>query len=319
MENKPLNLGDILEKVFVISRKSLSRNIIVASIIMLPGAIILAIGMNYFFTRLFEFTLNVNPNYGFTFDPYEIAKFIIAYIATLFGASLLHLAGYLGTTQVFQKQYRGIKATVREAFEIMFSSKLVELIIFSIFISAAIVTLFAIPAIFLVIGSSMDLVVLSIFAGFLLFSIILILIYFSVKWILLIPTMLIEDLGVFEALKRSSALVKFYWWRTLGIYLLISFIVNIALSIITTPFSLLIFLDFIISIVSSASSINQNFNDPYFLLNYFSGFGYKIGVLAWVTYIAQLCILPCLQVVIYFDLKARNNENIDKTDSEDYE
>ncbi len=314
MQNKPLNLGDILEKVFIVSGKSLSRNIIVSSIIMLPTGIILAFGMNYFFNRIIEFSTGMNPHYGFGYDAYEVAKFILIYLATILGAGLLQLAGYLGTTHVFQRQYNNIKATVNEAFAVMFSSRLVELILFAIIISAAAIILFGVPIASLAFGSASEIFFLSFIGGVLLIAVILFVIFISIKWILLIPTMVIEDCGVFEALKRSSSLVKYYWWRTFGIYLLISFIVQIALSIITTPFSIIVFLDFIISVISSADSMSNNFNDPYFVLSYFSGFGYKIGLISWVAYVAQLCILPCIQVVMYFDLKARKSSSAEEVE-----
>jgi hypothetical protein len=305
MENRPLNLGDILEKVFVIAGKSFSRNIIVAAIIMLPAAIILSIGLTYFFNQLVEFTISRTYQYEYDFDYYNIINFVLAYIATIFSAALLQMAGYLGTSYVFQKQYTDEKATISEAFNVIFSSKLVELIIFSMIVVMAVLVLIGIPITLLSIGAAAELYFLSFLGGLLLIAVILFAIWLSIKWLLFIPVMVTEDCGIIEALKRSSHLVKYSWWRTFGIYILISFIVQIALSIITTPLGFIIFLDFFISIISSASNLGHEFNDPHFFLNYLSGMGYKIGMVSWVTYVAQLCILPCIQVIMYFDLRAR--------------
>ena len=61
--------------------------------------------------------------------------------------------------------------------------------------------------------------------------------YFAIRWHLVIPAIVIEDIGVFAALRRSWALTRGYFWRTLGIVLLFALILGIVSAIITSPLS----------------------------------------------------------------------------------
>lgn len=61
--------------------------------------------------------------------------------------------------------------------------------------------------------------------------------YFAVRWHLVIPAMVVEDIGIFAALRRSWNLTRGYFWRTLGILLLFALILGIVSAVITSPLS----------------------------------------------------------------------------------
>jgi hypothetical protein len=46
-------------------------------------------------------------------------------------------------------------------------------------------------------------------------------IYISVRWSLVVPAIMVEDLGPVQAIRRSWGLIQNYWWRTAGIGLLL--------------------------------------------------------------------------------------------------
>ncbi|HYP40670.1 MAG TPA: glycerophosphoryl diester phosphodiesterase membrane domain-containing protein [Chloroflexia bacterium] len=46
-------------------------------------------------------------------------------------------------------------------------------------------------------------------------------IYISVRWTLVIPAIMVENLGPVQAIRRSWGLVQDYWWRTAGLGLLL--------------------------------------------------------------------------------------------------
>ena len=59
--------------------------------------------------------------------------------------------------------------------------------------------------------------------------------FFAIRWHLVIPAMIIEDIGVMAALRRSWQLTRGYFWRTLGIVLLFALILSVVAAIITAP------------------------------------------------------------------------------------
>lgn len=61
--------------------------------------------------------------------------------------------------------------------------------------------------------------------------------YFLIRWYLVVPAMVIEDIGVFAALRRSWQLTRGHFWRTLGITLLFWIILGVVSSVIVSPFS----------------------------------------------------------------------------------
>lgn len=63
--------------------------------------------------------------------------------------------------------------------------------------------------------------------------------FFLIRWQLVIPAMVIEDIGILAALRRSWKLTRGYFWRTLGIVLLFSLILGIVSTVITSPLTFL--------------------------------------------------------------------------------
>jgi hypothetical protein len=54
----------------------------------------------------------------------------------------------------------------------------------------------------------------------------LVLLWLTIKLLFIPHSVILDDLGAVDAFKRSFSLVTGYWWRTFGIYILISFIVG---------------------------------------------------------------------------------------------
>lgn len=62
-------------------------------------------------------------------------------------------------------------------------------------------------------------------------------VFLAIRWHLVIPTMIVEDIGLAAALRRSWRLTRGYFWRTLGIVLLFAIILGFVAAIITAPLS----------------------------------------------------------------------------------
>lgn len=63
----------------------------------------------------------------------------------------------------------------------------------------------------------------------------LLMLYFAIRWHLVIPAIVVEDSSILTALRRSWRLTRGYFWRTLGIALLFGIILGIVSTIITSP------------------------------------------------------------------------------------
>jgi len=61
--------------------------------------------------------------------------------------------------------------------------------------------------------------------------------FFFIRFCLVMPAMVIENIGVFAALRRSWGLTRGHFWRTLGITLLFVVILLTVWAVIATPFS----------------------------------------------------------------------------------
>ena len=53
------------------------------------------------------------------------------------------------------------------------------------------------------------------------------------------PALLLENLGIVAAMRRSWRLVRGSWWRVLGVLLLTTIIASIANGLLQTPFSII--------------------------------------------------------------------------------
>jgi len=109
-------------------------------------------------------------------------------------------------------------------------------------------------------------------------------IYLTIIWILALPALLLEDRRGFKALGRSSELVKDYWWRTLGIVIVIGIFTTIIGGLIPALIG---------SAFEGVSS--DNFTLWVILTDIVSGIGFIITAPLWAATIT----------VMYYDLCVR--------------
>ncbi|EEG77964.1 hypothetical protein [Dethiobacter alkaliphilus] len=81
------------------------------------------------------------------------------------------------------------------------------------------------------------LVAVAVFLGFL--ALIIPGIYLIVSFAMYFHTIIIEDEGPLGGIRRSRRLIKGYWWRSLGVFILIGILTGIIASIVAIPFGLL--------------------------------------------------------------------------------
>lgn len=85
--------------------------------------------------------------------------------------------------------------------------------------------------------------------------------FFAIRLHLVIPAMVIEDIGIFAALRRSWGLTRGYFWRTLGIVVLFALILGIVSAVITSP------LNFIAGFILTAAGTEAQLMGSMIVLN----------------------------------------------------
>jgi hypothetical protein len=113
--------------------------------------------------------------------------------------------------------------------------------------------------------------------------------------LLLAPVALIlENVGVTTAMRRSFRLVKGAWWRTFGIYLLASILAYVVAQVLTLPFS------FIGGIIGGAQASSSELANPFTFVTALAG---SLG-----TLVSQTVVIPFtagIVALLYIDRRIR--------------
>lgn len=117
--------------------------------------------------------------------------------------------------------------------------------------------------------------------------------FFAIRWYLVIPAMIVENLGIFAALRRSWRLTRGYFWRTLGIVLLFGLILGIVAAIITSP------LGFISGFIVASAGTEAQLLGSMLIVNLFIN-----AVSTLITFIVTNMAL-LISIFFYFDYRFR--------------
>ncbi|GAA4474308.1 hypothetical protein GCM10023190_07980 [Enteractinococcus fodinae] len=243
---RPLTLGDYFASMFTTIRKSPGLFFGAALIFGSIAAILAATG-EFFLLRSFGTAM---------FDPSAAFDQIFSGLGLgFFGAMMLsQLVMLLGQTlnwgmysAMVARGAIGMKTSLGQGFRLLRGQwgRLIGLIALLI---AAVVVVWLVVAllVFLVIavafaggepqsGAGVAATVISVLVA--VFAPLVVALFLVIRWYLVIPTMIIEDVSIFAALRRSWRLTRGHFWRTLGIVLLFALILGIVSAIITSPLS----------------------------------------------------------------------------------
>ena len=313
----PMNIGDIFSISFELIKNTFLRNIVISMIFLIPVGIILSYGMQVFFSTIANSKAIMTGNGESVSNFSQFSKMI--YAGSLYSLAMLSLflgsaAVKVGVIKVSSEEMEGNKISLITAFKEIFSVKLLRAI-----------------GIYLVIGFSVSIIVLIMFvtgvvmkmanqdaiyiAGtvFIIF-LIMFTIFLYFRWYFGIIAAVHANSGVFKSLKISFALVKKHWWRTFGILLLVSIIVNFAIGLITTPVSFGLMWGSFANYFKMLSQGNVTNPNPNVTSEYLNIIGTKLGIVIIISTILQAVITPLFSIVMYFDLKIRKNhyDNVSK-------
>jgi len=305
----PMTLSDIFDRLFKLIGKTWIRNLILASIILIIPVIMMSVGLESFFSSIATLAKENEPGTPLAPEQFvmmfgSMAWFFIGLVIFI----LATLATTLGVTIVACAETTGQPMTWQEAFKRVFSIRLARMFGAYILQGLVFMGLFLPPYILLIIAIVTKSPMLGLFAGFLLFACILIVIFFFIRWAFAVPAIAWEDHRVVGGLRRSWALVKDNWWRVFGILVLMGIMLSFAVSLIMTPVYVIAMWKFIAAYFETISSAGSHELDPTTLLEGFRSFGFGFGIVSGLGSVLQMLIAPLYVVILYFDLRARKGE-----------
>lgn len=315
----PMSVGDIFDKLVKLIGKTTLRNFIIALIIITPAAVIFTYGIDTFLSTV----LGIVREHGTIekANPESLSAlrggFIVMSVSLLlFG--LATLAAMLGITIVACGEMTGRSLTWNEALTMTFDMRLLHVFGQVILQYLAIGSLLAIPFLVVVMAGIAKMVVVGLLGGFLFVPAIFFSVFLGVRWAFTLPIIAWEDTGAVESFRRSWNLVGGIWWRTFGVLILLTLVAQFAISIITTPISLLVLWDFFAQYFNILGTLGTSNPDPTMFLETFDSLGIGIGIMSCLSAILSLLITPLATTVMYFDLRARKGEFSQSAPSVDY-
>ena len=310
-KTKPMTLGDIFSSTFDLIKVTFTRNLIVGAVILIPVGIIMAFGIQYFFSTFFDLIKNKEEfSYG-DFNAEYILN-IMASMTTYFLSILLFALGTnaakIGITRIGYRAMENEKITINQAFNRIFSVVFFRTIGMSLLQGLAYAVVIFVAVIIMVIAVATDFILLKIFGVFSILAAILVIVYLNTSWHFTFVAIAGADKKVFESFSKSSLLVTNNWWRVFGIVLLVSIIVQFAISLISTPVSFALMWDFLSKYFTAAANGTLNNLDPESMFNMMKSLGLSIGLITVFSSLVELLIIPLFDVVFYFDLRIRKND-----------
>jgi hypothetical protein len=306
-----MTMSDIFDRTFKLIGKTLKRNVLIALLMTLPPIILVMAGF-YFGVN----TLNERLEFWMEYPPeaWEVLPLFVLPVVLLFVGILVSTVTFTWATIaiyiVVSKEMSDEPITWQEALSES-SSKLLSAIGFYILYQLMLIALIMVPYSIILVGAVAENIGAVIMGVFLMIPAVCIMVWLSIKWLYGLNAVAWDDSGVIEAFKRSFYLVKGLWWRTFGIFLLLSIISQFVISIVATPVMFIGIISPYIELISMASQGGEP--DSGIILSLANGmvWGYSLGI--GLSVILTLLLQPVYTVVMYFDARARKGEFDDDT------
>jgi|GEM_PF-1038728 len=310
-KTKPMLLGDIFSASFNLIKETFLRNLILALIIILPLGVIFALGLHTFFNTLANSINAVKDNPNAMLSPsrlIEIFSGMGIFFFTVFLFVLGSLAVNIGITKIGCSAMDGEKAGLKEAFKEIFSITYLRCIGQALLISLIVVGIILAGVIIFAVAKAGDFIILKFIGGLYIFAAILFIIYLIYRWYFAFILIVHKNYGVLKSFSKSSFLIEGYWWRTFGIILLISLVIQFAVSLIITPVSFIFMWDYISQYMNLAAAGAISDKDPSTVINMMKSFGFDIGIVTVISTLLKFLLAPLFNIVLYYDLRIRKND-----------
>ncbi len=303
----PMTLSDIFDRWFKLIGATWLRSLILSAILLGPAAIIFAIAIDNGFDEILRMT-------GQTVDEFDPEKMysLVGFLVWFTMGMLIFLAGTVAATVSITitgcSEMSDRPISWQDALRTTFSLRLARVFGMYILEFLGFGLLIAVPYALLIAGIAVESLLLGLAGGILIFPALAGVTYLVVGIAFSVPAIAWEETAIIEGFRRSWALVRGNWWRTLGILIVMSLVVSFAISIIMTPLYIVALWGFFQSYFEMLGSLGNGEPDPAIARDMLASFGFAFGVVNAVSSIAQVMVAPLYMVVMYFDLRARRGE-----------
>ncbi len=303
----PLNVGQVLERAIALIGKTFKRLSVVLIFLALPTALFFGVVMDSFFGTIVHLVDMAAPS-GLTEESVRVILTAAGYLSVgILVVILAEIVALVCMQLIVCGEIVGRHIGTREAFELTFGYRLGRAIGQRFLAGLAIGLAIAVPYLMLPLvlavgagGGAIALVVVLILVaiGFAL--------YLQVRWAFGTTTIAWEDETVMGAFTRSGYLVSGFGWRTFGLLALFAILVGVFVSVLLTPFQLLIFKDFIMASMQQARNVALQSDAD--VMRMFADIGSLYGIVIALSSLITTFFRSVYLPVIYFDLRARKGE-----------
>ncbi|MGH7494552.1 MAG: hypothetical protein ACREOO_19435 [bacterium] len=305
-----MSLGDIFDQIFKLTAKTFIRNFFIVSLLLVPSSVTLAFGLEAFISSLMELALQQMTPGAYTAEQLHLALRSIASLSVGMGMlSLTLLAAKLGVTIIACSEMSGQDLAWQDALVMAFGVKLWRLSSQVALLSLSVGGLAVLPYLMLMAGTVARSPALALLGVPLFLLTVPLAVFYWVRWEFALPSIAWENAGVSQSFDRSAKLVQGLWWRTFGLLFLLGLICQFALSLLTTPISLLALWDFYAKYLEIIASSGSGKIDPAVSIDLFDSIGLRLGLVTSVSLILSTITSPLITTVMYFDLRARKGES----------
>jgi hypothetical protein len=260
---------------------------------------------------MMEFTKNAADLANGDFDTellFDLFANIGLYGFAILVFSLGYLCAMIGLTKISYSVANGERISIGEAFNKIFSVTLLRNIGQALLLSLVVFACLSAGIILIAVGAGTEAIPLIIVGVLALMAGVVLMLYLIFRWYFAFVAIVCEDKKVIESFSKSSMLVEGNWWRTFGIVLLFSVVIDFAISIISTPIYFVAMWDFFSQYFKMMAEGNFNENNPEVIFNMMESFGFAFGVVIILSTVLDALVTPLFNVVYYFDLKIRKKD-----------
>lgn len=297
----PMTLGDIFEKTATLVGRTFARNVLVAIIFLVIPAAVMTVAARNFYA-------------GFLGAGAKAASFwgLIPFIGSTLLIELAVLLAEIAISYIVGKEMLSEPVSFLEALRDTFHKKWLSGLGQALLKYGAVFGgLGIIAGIFIALdgatkgASTAERGILMLFQVpfFVLLGPALFFLFY--KWLFSLTAVAVEGLDSVDSLKKSWMLVDGFWWRTFGIFLLLTILAQFAISIISLPLKFgsmwTVYKDYYTMLGRSGTEVGTG------ALNHFpASIGTGVGIGTAISTVFSLVITPVFTVVMYFDLRARH-------------
>jgi len=297
-ESEEMHLSDIFSSTFSIAGKTFKNNIMVASLL-IPAVLILIIGINIFISsinisfsnnRILVTGLFAHEGEQANNSPVNIFMLSLAILIFIITVTAIYYGIIKTVGLVMEKKEYSVRYIFNNIFSTSFLMSLMSVISFIIAVAGPYLIVLLLISIF------NDNILILMFLPLLLFPAIIWFIYASIKFSFAFVHNTVSGEGVLDSLKKSGFLVKGYWWRTLGILIVVSLVCNFIASLILAPGAF-----FLRAIILPHP---ENLRD----LGAIKLFLSNLALTSALSIILKSLIEPIFIAVMYYDLRNRKGD-----------